>query len=350
MSEITHENAIRTPNASTTCEFPPVTSACAQRGNAGRTRSGRRARRGRRALIAAAALSLGLLGGSLALATPAQAEIVGGVGVPELAVMSATGLIASPTISVTGVGSVSVEPDVAKLSFAVEVDAESATAAAEGANELADAVNAALEGVGVEAADIQTGGVSVSSRYTYDDAGNATVSGYHASVQYDVSGVAVADVADVLGAAMGAGVTQVYTIAYYSSTYDEHYQQALAQAVEQAKAKAQALLPALATSDGAKLSLESVAESPSSMQYRYADAGAFQTMESAADMAASGGAKVSSTVVPGTIEIEANVTVTYGLIDPGAYTDLLNGFAAGTDVTTGAEAVKVFDSSAADAR
>lgn len=333
MSDITRCDAFDV-DPSTTGSFPPVQAAHPTSGPRARS-----TRRTRRSLIAAAALSIGLLTGTTAFAAPAQAGIIGGVNTPELAIMNAAGILQTPTISVTGTGTVSVEPDVAKLSFAVEADGEDAVQAADSANAAADAVNVALEQMGLPKEDIQTGGVSVAPRYVYDDAGNSTVGGYHANVQYDLSGVAVADVSTVLGGVLDAGVTQVYTIAYYSSTYDEQYQEALAQAVAQAKAKANALLPTLTDSDDASLTLKGVTESPSSMQYRYADAGSYATMDAAAS--GSEQAKVGSTVVPGTIEIEASVTVEYGLFDPSGFEKVMSDAVASADAQMSSGAVQV---------
>ena len=339
---------------STTGAFAPVTPAPASdHGDARTRRGGTRTSRTRRSLIAAAALSLGLLAGATAFAAPAQAGMIGGLGMSELAVLSAAGALPSASVSVTGTGTVSVEPDVAKLSFATEADGDDATSAAESANALAETINAALEEYGVPAEDIQTGGVSVSPRYTYDDAGNGTIAGYTASVQYDLSGVAVAEVSQVISRVLDAGAMQVYTVAYYSSTYDEQYQKALAMAFEQAEAKADALLPTLADSPDAALTLKDVTESPSSMQYRYADAGAFAAMDQASGASGAEAAKANATVVPGTIDIEANVTVEYGLFDPAAYEPLINGIVTGADGSDasdgGAERV-ASDSRKADAK
>ncbi len=362
MSDTTEKTSdTSTLDAGSTCEFPAIRTA--------------RPSRARRSLIAAAALSLGLLVGSTALAAPAQtpestpdsvsasspstswwqgssgaAPSTGGattnsgattgtdasadplaglasqlpsLGSAELQLLDALGVATGPSVTVTGTGTISVEPDVAKLSFAVVADGEDATAAAESANALAEAVNAALAEAGVPEEDIQTGGVSVSPRYSYDDSGNATVSGYTASVQYDLSGIAVEKVSGTLSAVLDAGVTQVYTIAYYSSTYDEQYQKALALAFEQAKGKAEALAPVLSSGENTTLALTSLTESPSSMQYRYADAGGFTAMDAVASASDVEQAKVNATVVPGTIDIEATVIAEYSLLDPSVINEAI---------------------------
>ena len=350
MSDIIRHDDTNAPalDPSTTGAFPAVAATgTSQDGSVPRA-----ARRGRtrRSLIAAAALSLGLLTGATAFAAPAQAGMVGGVGYPELQVLSAAGVLQTPSISVSGMGSVSVEPDVAMLSFAAEAEGTDATTAAESVNALAEGINAALEQHGVPKEDIQTGGVNISPSYSYDSSGNGTITGYLASVQYDLSGIAVAEVSGVISSVLDAGVTRIYTVAYYSSTYDEQYQKALAMAFEQAKGKAEALLPTLADSEKATLTLKGVTESPNSMQYRYADAGSYATMDQAAGASGAEAAKVNATVVPGTIDIEANVTVEYGLVDPSTYEAFIQGVTTGEGTSGAASVTQVGGSAAADAK
>lgn len=290
--------------------------------------------------VLAAGLGLGLAA-ALATGTPAPfaqaATLTGSVDAASASLISqAQQAWQGTSISVTGTGTVSVEPDVAKLSFSVTVEEADAASAANGANTQAEAVTAALKNAGVDEKDIQTGGVSVYPRYSWSDTtGTSNITSYQASVDFEVSGVAVAEVGTVLGAALDAGVSQVGSVAYYSSNYDTLYQQALVLAVEQAKGKAQALSGALFTnSDENGLTVESVTESPSSQQYRYADTSAYSMAASenaTADKAASG---TSVSVQPGTIDIEAQVTVTYRAYDYQGISDTLAAM-VGTGSTTG---------------
>lgn len=265
-----------------------------------------------RHLAVAAALGLGLACAASAMPSQASAGVVSGVNeevIASLKAGEAVGLT-SQTITVTGRDSVFVEPDVADLSFAIEATGPDAASAVEQADTLAASVNDALAQAGVDEQSIQTAGVSVSPRYTYDEQGNESVSDYYASVRYEVGGIAVGDVGDVLGAAIDGGVTRVDSIAYYSSSYDEQYQQALIKATDQARDKAWALAEAQSSESArAVVVVSAITESPSAQQYRYADAGIYEeaaTMDSAAGASSS---KVSSAVVPGLIEIEAEVTL-----------------------------------------
>ena len=275
--------------------------------------------------LAACALGLGLLAGGAALPTGAQAGIIGGGGAPEAAVAA---IGEGQTITVSGTGTVRVAPDKASLSFSVQAESVTAAEATQAAGELADAVSAALEGAGVPKEEVQTGGVRLSPTYSYDEKGSGTASGYVGYVDYTVTDVAVGDVADVLGAAIDAGVTQTGPVQYYASDYDEAYQQALAKALAQARGKAVAVASALEASSasdessvaiegGASLVvLKSVTEADQTQQYRYADGAAVMSAKAAADTAGSSGAVASSTE-PGLIDVEAYVSCEYAYF--GAY-------------------------------
>jgi uncharacterized protein len=67
------------------------------------------------------------------------------------------------TLSVTGSGSAFVRPDVADLSVSVSRSARSSRSALSAANRSTDAVVRAIRALGVSASDIQTGGVNLSS-------------------------------------------------------------------------------------------------------------------------------------------------------------------------------------------
>lgn len=266
-----------------------------------------------RHLAVAAALGLGLACAAGAMPSQASAgTVVSSISDDTVASLKAGEAVGSTsqTITVTGRDSVFVEPDVADLSFAIEATGPDAANAVEQAGALAASVNDALVQAGVDEQSIQTAGVSVSPRYTYDEQGNESVSDYYASVRYEVGGIAVDEVGEVLGAAIDGGVTRVDSIAYYSSSYDEQYQQALIKATDQARDKAWALAEAQSSESArAVVVVSAITESPSAQQYRYADAGIYEeaaTMDSAAGASSS---KVSSAVVPGLIEIEAEVTL-----------------------------------------
>ena len=283
--------------------------------------------------VRAAVLGLGLASalGLAALApSPAQAGIIGGAGEVEKAALSYAKALEGASVVVTGTASVTVEPDVARVTLSATAEAASASEAASDASAKAASVRDALMAAGVAQGDLQTSGAAVYPRYAYGEDGAASVAGYTASVNFTVSGVPVADVADVVGGALDAGATQVDELAYYASTYDERYAEALAKAAAQAAGKARTLAAAqLGADDASALVLEKLEEEPSSQAYRYADASGAGALASEASASK---ANVWDSVNPGTIEITASVTATYRAWDEDALARATNGDGQAVDV------------------
>lgn len=104
-------------------------------------------------LVGAFAIGLSLGGGSTAQAATAAGQQQG--------VPSTTG-----RITVTGTGTVTGTPNQLVLSMGVQVTGGSVSGALAQANEATDRVTAALKGLGVASADIQTSGLSIYPSYT----------------------------------------------------------------------------------------------------------------------------------------------------------------------------------------
>jgi uncharacterized protein YggE len=152
------------------------------------------------ALAAAAALvAVYSLGQSGAHATTLA------VASPSPTMTSVPGSAAPPSITVAGLGKVSGTPDVLSLSLGVEVRAADVSAAMDKSNASMRAVLAALEAVGVKAADLQTTNVSVQGNYRYDNDGTSHINGYVATQQLTAKLRDVAKAGAVIGAAVKAG-------------------------------------------------------------------------------------------------------------------------------------------------
>lgn len=90
---------------------------------------------------------------------------------------------ASPTLSVSGRGEVVATPDMATLSIGAAAEAETAAAALEETSTRTQALLAALSSAGVDAADVQTSGLSVRPVWTRPNNGTseARITGFSAS-------------------------------------------------------------------------------------------------------------------------------------------------------------------------
>jgi hypothetical protein len=218
----------------------------------------------------------------------AVVSLAGAVGLPDRAGAQEPDAT-TDTLTVTGVGTVSVVPDEAQMTFGVESRRQTAQAAVSANADAMQKVIAALRQAG--AREIATQWVSIYP-YTSED---GSIQGYVAS--NSVSAVSdVEDAAALIDAAAAAGANQVSGPGLSSSTAETLYRQALARSVDEARAKAEVLAKATGRSVGEIASIvESGAQAPGPLYDR-------------AEAAAS-----STPIVPGEQEISATVSVTFSL-------------------------------------
>jgi uncharacterized protein len=230
-----------------------------------------------------------LLVAGLVLAAAALA----GVAQPRLAHTAARAAAGSRTISVTGSGTATAVPDRASFQFAVDTQADTAKDALSRNAAAANAVIAALKAAGVSSGDLQTVGVTLSTRTTPD--GN-TIVGYTASNSVSAT-VSLARAGALVDAAVDAGADSVSGPSLDTSDHDVLYRDALRKAVADAQAKAQVLASAAGLQLGP---IQTMQEGASVQQLPYASPTAFA-------------AATSEPVEPGTQETDATVTVTYAV-------------------------------------
>ena len=218
----------------------------------------------------------------------AVVSLAGAVGLPARAGAQEP----EPTtdsLTVNGVGIVSVVPDEAQMTFGVETRRQTAQAAVSANADAMQKVIAALRQA--DARKIATQWVSVYP-YTSED---GSVQGYVASNSVS----AVSDVADapaLIDAAAAAGANQVSGPGLSSSNAEALYRQALAKSIDEARAKADVLAKAAGRSLGEITSIvEGGAQAPVPLYDR-------------AEAAAS-----STPIVPGEQEISASVSVTFSI-------------------------------------
>ncbi|MET8975555.1 SIMPL domain-containing protein [Streptomyces sp. NPDC004539] len=130
---------------------------------------------------ATAALAVTLLAlGLPALAAPGAAALDGGH-----APTHARAEHAPTTVTVTGDGSATAEPDLAVLGVGVEATAKTAKAAMAAQNKAADALLAAVRKQEIADKDVRTDGVSLGPVYDYQS-GTAVLTGYRAAQSFVV--------------------------------------------------------------------------------------------------------------------------------------------------------------------
>ncbi len=261
----------------------------------------------------------------------------------------------TPTITVTASSEVKVVPDKAEIGLSVVTQAATAEATQDANATSVNAVIDALKGLGVDEKSVQTTNTWLNPRYDYSetyhgesastaveaepaaeplegeqsseataesttagasDAASDTevmpmadtasaessetnIVGYEMTTRLSVTDLDIDRVGEVVSACIAAGANSTDGIQYYSSEYDAKYAEALAAAVEDAHAKAEVLAKAGGVNLGG---VYSMTEGYQDMSYRYNADGAM-AMESAAD--------ASMKVMPGQIDVNASVTVSY---------------------------------------
>lgn len=224
----------------------------------------------------------------LAIAAVAVALLAGGA--------DAATTQASPsgdTVTVTGTGTATGVPDEASFDFTVQTKGKTASAALAQNGTATQAVVSAVEAAGVPEANIQTQQVSLDP---LTSSNGTTIIGYTASNTITVSKLAIATSGAIVDAAVGAGATDVSGPSLDISSQDALYASALKAAVAQARSKAQVLAGATGHTLGDAVTIvEGSAATP---------------LPFSVGAAKSPG---NTPIEPGTQQIQATVTITYGL-------------------------------------
>ena len=208
------------------------------------------------------------------------------------------------TVSVTGTGRITVEPDTATISLGVTVfEANLAEAQARATTEMTAIIDA-VKAADVADEDIQTSNYSVNVRQDYDENGNPTkVIGYDIANTVNVTVRDLDALGAILDAVVEAGANTIYGISFFTWDMTEATAQARAAAVADARAHADQLADAAGVTVGRIVTItEGYSVAPPPVMYDRA---------AESDMA-----MASSQPVPvqvGTQQIEVQVSIVYEL-------------------------------------
>ena len=165
----------------------------------------------------------------------------------------ATDTPAAHTITVSGSGTITVVPDVARISLGVTVTKPTVKAVRQaGAQAMTDII-AAVKSLGIAEADIQTTNVSLNPQYGSGPA--PKVVGYQISEQIEVTVRDLDKAGDVVDSATATGATNVNGISFELADPVKAQNDARAAAVVAARASAQAMASAGNVSLGAVVSI-----------------------------------------------------------------------------------------------
>lgn len=166
-----------------------------------------------------------------------------------LAACTPTAAPASPestrSMSVNGIGRVTIVPDIATINIGVRTEAEVVTEALEGNTAQANAIARVLQGMGIEEKDIQTSNFNIYPSDRYDPM-TGRVEGRYFVVENTVN-VTVRDLSSlgmVLNAVVEAGANSIYGISFNVEDRSAAVAEARQLAIEDAKSKAEAIADA----------------------------------------------------------------------------------------------------------
>ena len=203
--------------------------------------------------------------------------------------------VALHTLSVSGSGKVTVVPDVARVYLGVTLTKATVKEARDAAAGTMTNVLAAIKGLGIADADIQTTGLSLSARYA--DGSSTKIVGYAISEQVQVTVRDLDKAGDVIDAATAKGATDVNGISFEIADPAKALDDARAAAIAAARTSALAMASAAHVTLGAVFSI-SDASAQTPIYYGAASAPA---------------ADLKTPVQPGTQDVSAAVTVVFEL-------------------------------------
>ncbi|XOS91987.1 SIMPL domain-containing protein [Brevibacillus laterosporus] len=147
-------------------------------------------------------------------------------------------------ISVTGVGSISIDPDVAYLQVGVETNAKTAKEAQEKNAKIFAAVEKVLKQEGLSEKEIQTIQFTTSPQYNYEDKAGPVLTGYQSQHIVKVTYRHLDKIGNLLDKLSAAGANRIDSVQLSTDKQAKYEGQALTLAVQNAKAKAEALAKA----------------------------------------------------------------------------------------------------------
>jgi uncharacterized protein YggE len=240
--------------------------------------------------------------GRIVAATAAFSLLVGIIAGPIIANNHTQGADTSATpehtVTVSGVGQVSVAPDTADVMIGVSVTKPTVKDARAGAATSMTAIIAAVKKIGIADKDIATTNVSLSPVYDYSSGGSAPrLTGYQFSNTLKVTVRDLAKVAAVIDDSTAAGATTIQGISFRLDDPKTVEAQARQLAMTNARSRADALVQAAGVSIKGVAMISEVSTSP--VTYPSYAVGAV-----AKDA-------VSTPIQTGTTDITVQVTVSY---------------------------------------
>jgi len=224
-----------------------------------------------------------------------------------LPAMAATAVV--PSVTVNASAKIQVDPDIAYISLGVRTENKNSKTAKDDNAELMNKVLKAIYAQGVKEDDVQTSGLSLSSRYNWDDNGNRTLAGYTVNNTLKITVRDLDKVGNIVDAAINAGANQFNNVSFGLEDEEEYYVMALEAATKKAKKRAAAIARANDSTLGSAISFTNSNVNYNS--YVYYDEVVMEEADEAEAAATSN--SIGSTITSGQISVSATVSAVYEL-------------------------------------
>mgnify|MGYP000882025409 CR=1 FL=1 len=240
--------------------------------------------------ILTVALFLGIVWGAGVLTRPAETQA------------ASTGEINNvdnKTVTASGIGNISVKPDVAYVTLGAQTKKMSAADASEENAKIMEAVLKAIKTEGIKDDDIETAQFSITPQYNYNNSGNPTFDGYQVINLVTIKIKNIDKASMVLDKAVTAGANQVSSISFDIEERSKAYEDALELAVKDAGLKATVMMKAAGVTQ--ELKPYKVVEASYNV-YPLSDGSVRDVMDEA---------ETATQIMPGTLKVTAQVEVTF---------------------------------------
>ena len=205
-------------------------------------------------------------------------------------------------ISTSGEGTVKAVPDMAEITFSVYSEGADAKTVKDN-NRVIDF----LKSEGFSDESISTLNLGMNPVYDYSS-GSQIVKGYEMETEIKVSDIELSKLGDIIDASVDNGINSIQSIDYFVSDYDARYSEALKLAVDDARAKAETLAEAGGVEIG---DVTVISEYGADTSARYVNGLTNYSAKSAAAAEDMSAAPDSAMIMPGQLEIKANVSMSF---------------------------------------
>ncbi len=203
------------------------------------------------------------------------------------------------TVSASGIGNISVKPDVAYVTIGAETKKMSSAAASKENAKIMDAMLKALKTEGIEDNEVETSQFSITPQHNYDNSGNAIFDGYQVTNLVTIKIKNIDKTSAILDKAVTAGANHVSGVSFDIEDRGNVYEDALDLAVKDARLKAEVMMKAAGVTQ--ELKPYKVAEASYSALPVYEKSYARVMSEP----------EMSTQLMPGALKVTAQVEVTF---------------------------------------